>query len=85
MTKKRTGQPSELIDEHEVSRLLDIELATIRRWRWARRHLPFIKVGDTAVRYRRADVEALIAAGLREPESEPRCGRKAAGEQRTNP
>ena len=41
-----------LMDEHEVARVLHVKVTTLRRWRWAGRPPPFVKIGS-AVRYER--------------------------------
>ena len=53
-----------LLKEHEVARVLNVEVATLRRWRWAGQGPRFIKVG-AAVRYDPADLNAFIKAGVR--------------------
>ena len=58
-----------LVDEHEAAARLGLTVATLRRWRWARRGVPWIKVG-AAVRYTPADLAAFIAAGRCEPAAE---------------
>jgi predicted DNA-binding transcriptional regulator AlpA len=51
-----------LIDEHEAAARLGLMVATLRRWRWARRGPRWVKVG-AAVRYSPADLAAFIEAG----------------------
>jgi hypothetical protein len=34
-----------LVDEHEAAARLGLTVATFRRWRWARKGVPWIKVG----------------------------------------
>lgn len=55
---------SPLIKETELSQILNIEVATLRRWRWAGRGPRFLKLGG-AVRYDLADVEEFIEASKR--------------------
>ncbi len=60
-------QPSapRLLKEAEAAAILNIEVATLRRWRWSGKpELPFTKIG-AAVRYDPRDIEALIQAGRR--------------------
>jgi DNA-binding transcriptional MerR regulator len=52
---------STLVKEGEAARILDLSVKTLRRWRWARKGLPWIKVG-AAVRYSPADILAFIDA-----------------------
>ena len=66
-----------LMNEHEAAAILDLKPTTLRRWRWAGRGPPFIKIGG-AVRYDRADIEALVRSGRRTSTSDP-------GEEATQP
>jgi predicted DNA-binding transcriptional regulator AlpA len=50
-----------LLNEIELSELLSISLAAIRKWRTERRGPPYLKLG-ACVRYRLADVEAWLAS-----------------------
>jgi hypothetical protein len=56
--------PSQLLLETEAAPLLRVEVATLRRWRWAGRGPAFCKIGS-AVRYARGDLDAFIAAAKR--------------------
>jgi excisionase family DNA binding protein len=49
-----------LVDEHEAATILGLSVKTLRRWRWAGREVPFIKLGG-AVRYSLDDLERYIA------------------------
>jgi hypothetical protein len=56
---------SRLLTEAEAAELLRLRPATLRRWRWARKNLPYVKIGG-AVRYREIDLLPLAGtAGLR--------------------
>ncbi|MEQ8306672.1 MAG: helix-turn-helix domain-containing protein [Hoeflea sp.] len=48
-----------LITAEEAARRLDVSVATLSRWRRLRKHLPFLRVGNS-YRYRPEDVEAAI-------------------------
>jgi len=48
-----------LLNEQQVARLLNVSIATIRRWRLLRRGPIFIKL-SSLVRYRREDVDAWL-------------------------
>ena len=50
----------ELLDERAVAKLLHISLGTVRRWRLFHKGPKYIKVSDSLVRYRPADVEAYL-------------------------
>lgn len=52
-----------LIDEHEAAARLGLSVKTLRRWRWARKGLPFVKVGTASVRYSERDIAAFVEAG----------------------
>ena len=56
--------PEGLIDEHEAARILGLSVKTLRRWRWAGKPPPFLKIG-AAVRYEPAELAALIEAARR--------------------
>ena len=51
-----------LVDEHEAAARLGLMVATLRRWRWARRGPAFHRIG-AAVRYAPSDLSAFIAKG----------------------
>lgn len=69
-----------LLKEAEAAELLSVEIATLRRWRWAGRPPRFIKIG-AAVRYDPADLTALVEAGRRTSTSDPES--EAAGNSAT--
>src|SRR5205085_11532872 len=48
-----------LVDEHEAAAILGLSVKTLRRWRWAGREVPFIKLGG-AVRYSLDDLNEYI-------------------------
>ena len=50
---------SEMLIEHQVAEWVNMSVATVRRWRLFRKGPKFLKIGS-AVRYRRADVEAWL-------------------------
>lgn len=52
-----------LIDEHDAADRLGLSVKTLRRWRWARKGLPFVKVGTASVRYSVRDIAAFVEAG----------------------
>ena len=52
----------EFLTAKEVSRLLKIHLSTPYKW-IKRNALPFFRVGEKCVRFRRADVESFIEQG----------------------
>ena len=58
-----------MIKEEEAALRLGLKVATLRRWRWEGRALPFYKIGN-AVRYDPEDIDAFIAAGRRKSTSD---------------
>lgn len=52
----------ELLNEHDVARIVGLSVATVRRWRLLRQGPRFIKVSGSAVRYRPEDVSAYLVA-----------------------
>jgi Helix-turn-helix domain len=50
-----------LMTEHEVSKRLNVSVASLRRWRLLRRGPAFLKVGSL-VRYPPEDLEAWLAS-----------------------
>lgn len=56
--------PADLLTEREVADRLNIAVKTVQNWRWKGEGPRAVKLGKRAVRYRRADVEAFIEAGL---------------------
>lgn len=51
-----------LLTEHEVAEDLNLDVATLRRWRWAKKNLNYLKLGDgrnAAVRYEAEEVQRL--------------------------
>ncbi|MHB1873024.1 MAG: helix-turn-helix transcriptional regulator [Steroidobacteraceae bacterium] len=57
----------ELIDERAASALMNVAVRTLRNWRWRGAGPRYHKVGARTVRYRRADLDAFLAAGARAP------------------
>ena len=54
-----TISSTNLFDETKAASLLDIKVATLRRWRWSGDGPSFIKVG-AAVRYDPTDLEEFV-------------------------
>lgn len=52
---------SELLNEHQVAKLLQLSVASVRRWRLFRTGPKYLKIG-AAVRYRREDVETWLSS-----------------------
>lgn len=60
-----------LIDEHEAAARLGLSVMTLRRWRWARKGVSWVKIGFS-VRYDPSDISAFVDANrvsIVDPES----------------
>ncbi len=57
-----------LLTEKEVSALTGLSVCTLRKWRFERRHLPYIKIGSS-VRYADTDILALRQTNRIDPRS----------------
>ena len=55
---------TKLLTETEVAGMLNLQVATLRRWRWMGQGPRFIKIG-AAVRYDPQDITAFIVAQRR--------------------
>lgn len=61
--------PLELLDEFQTAKLVKCSVFKLRRDRWAGGGIPFVKFHG-AVRYRRVDIDAAIAARVRRSTSD---------------
>ena len=61
-------EPSDLMTVPEAANFLRLQPSTVRSWILKRR-IKFIKLGSRAVRFRRADLEALINAAVVPPKA----------------
>jgi predicted DNA-binding transcriptional regulator AlpA len=62
-----------LLNERQAAQLLNIKVATLRRWRRAGKGPAFLKIGG-AVRYDRAELEGFIASARRMSTSDSGAG-----------
>ena len=62
-TNSSNNSQASLLKEHEVSKIIQRPVATLRRERWARKGIRFVKIGRS-VRYRLSDIEEYIEANL---------------------
>jgi excisionase family DNA binding protein len=60
-------EPDRLLTREQAAELLQLKPQTLAKWALDGRHLPVVKVGTRAVRYRLSDVRALIEQGVVEP------------------
>ena len=61
---------SPLLDEHQAAGYLHIAVATLRRWRWAGKPPPFVKIGGRRL-YERSTLDDLIARNRCNSTSDP--------------
>lgn len=59
-----------LLNTREAAAFLGVSAAFLERDRCYTARIPFVKVGNRAVRYRRADLDAYIAASTRRSTSQ---------------
>jgi hypothetical protein len=75
---KRETRPSSdlsgerLLNEHQAAERLGLSVKTLRRWRWLKRGVPWIRVG-AAIRYAPCDLAVFIEAN-RQTVSAPDLG-----------
>ena len=69
---ERRSSCDRLLDEHETAERLGLSVKTLRRWRWLKRGLPWVRVG-AAVRYAPKDITAFIEANRQEISKPDRC------------
>lgn len=67
-TTKGVALHDHLLTEQQVAAMLNLKVATLRRWRWARKNLPFRKLGG-AVRYHPDDIAYFLSASQQAPNS----------------
>ena len=58
-----------LLDEYQAAEILGLKVSTLRRWRWAARGPPFVKLGS-AVRYDPQVLTEFVDAGRRNSTSD---------------
>jgi excisionase family DNA binding protein len=51
----------EVMTDHQAADYLGLSVATLRAWRLARKGPPYVQLGR-AIRYRRSDLDAYLAA-----------------------
>jgi excisionase family DNA binding protein len=59
-----------LLNTAEAARLLGVSKAFLERDRWAGARIPFVRVGERAVRYQLSELEAYIAGQVRRSTSD---------------
>lgn len=59
-----------LLNTAEAAQFLGVSKAFLERDRWAGARIPFVKVGDRAVRYQLSELEAYIAGQVRHSTSD---------------
>lgn len=48
---------TELLDTRQAAKMLGVATITLEKWRRERKHLPFIRVSPSCVRYKRIDLD----------------------------
>lgn len=61
--------PRQNLDEYQAAKILGVSVHKLRRDRWAGGGIPFVKLGGS-VRYRRMDIDSVIASSLRRSTSD---------------
>jgi len=59
-----------LLSTKQAAKYLSVSAAFLERDRWAGARIPFIKLGSRSIRYRQADLDALIEQQVRYSTSE---------------
>jgi len=54
-----------LLTRDEAAEMLTLKTQTLAKWAVTGQHLPVVRIGSRAVRYRLSDVQQLIANGCR--------------------
>lgn len=65
VTNDTSTDDDRLLLEGEVSRILQVPCATLRRWRNEHVHLPYVRIGRS-VRYRKRDLDQFINSGVQD-------------------
>ena len=60
-----------LLNTEEAAQLLGVSKFYLERDRWRGAEIPFVKIGNRMVRYRRTDLDAYIERQLRRSTSDP--------------
>lgn len=63
-----TNTPSQLLSTKAAASYLGLQSATLEKWRYERKQLPFVAVSPSCVRYRKVDLDRWIAENLRSPD-----------------
>ena len=67
---------TKLLNETEVAEILNLQVATLRRWRWMGQGPRFIKIG-AAVRYDPQELKVYLSKQVRSSTSDPGPERRA--------
>ncbi len=71
MNRSIEKSPDDLLKEGDVARWTGLSIRTLQAYRVKGGGPVYIKLGGSAIRYRRSDVEAYIERGVRAHTSEP--------------
>jgi len=53
-----------LLTTDEVAALTGLSPETLAQWRWLKKEIPFVRLGNKCVRYRESDIDAWLAKRL---------------------
>jgi hypothetical protein len=67
----QTTTEEKLLDEKQTAARLNLSVALLRRWRAARKAIPFVRLGARRIGYRASDVARFISAHIVEPVDQP--------------
>ncbi|RUM18550.1 DNA-binding protein [Rhizobium phaseoli] len=67
VTDKYAAGGNELVPPATAAKILGVSSETLRWWRYRRERLPWVVIGGRRVMYRKADIDAFIAAGRVDP------------------
>jgi predicted DNA-binding transcriptional regulator AlpA len=70
MAQRTRVHAATMLTEREAAEILNLSVRTLQTWRSACQGPVFVKIGGKrsgAVRYRKADIDAFITAGVRLP------------------
>lgn len=62
MTPEPARSPDDLLEPSDVAEQYNLATGTLGYWRFADKGPPYLRLGPRAIRYRRSDLEAWLAA-----------------------
>jgi excisionase family DNA binding protein len=55
---------TKLLKTDEVADMTGLSPETLAQWRWFKKEIPFVRLGEKCVRYRQSDIDAWLAKRL---------------------